>query len=117
MKIQEIKDADYVISLLREALYRHSQITYTTKDSDRLHSKVREPLTDKEREERYEKMKTQMDRRNLKTTGVDPTLDRYLDMDTHVDRASYMTDPDDEQENSDIEAQFADVEDISKLFM
>lgn len=113
--IQDIvRETNYILKMMREAVFGHRPTTYTKKDTDMLHNKVREPWTDQEREDHMNAVEPLMNKKQHVMPGRDSTLDRYLDIDTRVSRADYLPSPDDEEEDTDIESQFDKI-DISNL--
>lgn len=108
--VQETND---IIKMMRETLFGHRIMTYSKKDTDMLHNKIREPWTDKEREEHMNTVEPLMNRKQFVMPGRDSSLDRYLDIDTRVPRTDYLSSTEDE-EDTDIESQFKNV-DISNL--
>lgn len=122
--IKEIEEAFAILKMMRENMttnmFGNRITTYTPKDTAKLRKKLNEPTTDKEREEHMKKVEPLMNRRQAVQQGVEPTLDRALDLDTRVSPEDYepsvkkskkYTDSDDED---DIKSQFNDL-DISNL--
>lgn len=116
---REVKEADYVISLMRESLFGHRQVTWTAKDTKNLHGKLKTPVGDDELQQHVDTVEPLQNNKQFVMPGKDKSLDRFLDIDAYVDRADWDTpeeaDKNDVNDEDDtIETQFGDI-DISNL--
>lgn len=109
-----LKETNSILKMMRETLFGHRVITYSKKDTDKLRNKIKEPWTDKSREDHMNTVEPLMNKKQFVMPGKDASLDRYLDLDTIVSRDDYLPSPDDEQEDTDIDSQFNKI-DITNL--
>lgn len=109
-----IRETNSILKLMRETLFGHRVMDYSPKDTKRLRNKIKEPWTDKEREEHMNTVEPLMNKKQYVMPGKDASLDRYLDLDTRVSRDDYLPSPEDEVEDTDIDSQFKKI-DISNL--
>lgn len=110
-----IRETNDIIEMMNETLFGHRVTTYSQKDTNRLHNKIKEPWTDKEREDHMNTVEPLMTTRQFVMPGKDTSLEKYLDIDTRISRADYLSDvEDDDEDDTDINSQFKNI-DISNL--
>jgi hypothetical protein len=97
----EVKDADYILKMM-EDVFGHRVTTWSPKDTARLHNKLNQPISDKEREEYVKTVEPLMNRKSLIPKKKDRYLDSFLDLDTRVSQADFEpeTDPDADELNN-----------------
>jgi len=97
----EVKDADYIIKMM-EDVFGHRVTSWSPKDTMKLHNKLRQPISDKEREEYVKTVEPLMNRKSIIPKKKDRYLDSFLDLDTRVSQQDFEpeTDPDADELNN-----------------
>lgn len=97
----EIKDANYIIKMM-EDVFGHRITSWSPKDTLRLKNKLREPLTDKEKEVHVAIVEPLMNKKSYVPKKKDAFLDSFVDLSTRVSPNDFKPtkDPDGEELDS-----------------
>lgn len=97
----EIADANYIIKMM-EDVFGHRVTSWNPADTRRLKGKLRQPTTDKEKEDFVAVVEPLMNRKSLVPKKKDAFLDSFVDIDTRVSQQDFQTtsDPDAERLNN-----------------
>lgn len=96
----EIKDANYVLKMM-EDVFGHRITSWSPKDTFRLKNKLRQPVSDEEREEYVKVVEPLMKKKSLVPPEKDPTLDSFVDINTRVKPDGYKPTKDDDEKELD----------------
>lgn len=86
--MQEIRDANYILTMM-EDVFGHRITSWNPEDTARLHNKLRQPISDKEKEEYVKVVEPLMNKKSLVPKNKDAFLDSFVDLDTRVGQSSY----------------------------
>jgi len=98
----EIKDANYIMEMMKEDVFGHRVTSWSPKDTLRLKNKLREPLTDKEKEMHVAVVEPLMNKKSYVPKEKDAFLDSFVDLTTRVSPKDFdpSEDPDAEELDS-----------------
>jgi hypothetical protein len=93
---KEIQDANYIIEMMKEDVFGHRITTWNPADTTRLHGKIRQPVSDAEKEIFVAVVEPLMKKKTYIPTQKDEFLDSFLDLDTRISSDDYTPtdDPD-----------------------
>jgi len=85
---KEVEDANYIMSMM-EDVFGHRVTSYSPKDTNMLKNKIRQKMSDKEREEFVDKVEPLMNKKAFVPKGRDKFLDSFVDLDTRVSQKDF----------------------------
>jgi len=89
---KEVKDANYIIEMMKEDVFGHRVTSWSPKDTVKLHNKLTQPISDEEKEDFVKTVEPLMKRKSLVPARKDQYLDSFLDLDTRVSQTDYADD-------------------------
>ena len=97
----EVKDANYIMRMM-EDVFGHRVTSWSPEDTLRLKNKLREPLTDKEKEYHVAVVEPLMNKKSIIPKKKDAFLDSFVDLTTRVSSDDFepSEDPDAEELDS-----------------
>jgi hypothetical protein len=98
---KEVQDANYIMEMMKEDVFGHRVISWSPADTARLRGKLKQPISDKEREVYVAVVEPLMKKKTYTPTQKDAFLDSFLDLDTRVSQGDYESTKDDEAEKMD----------------
>ena len=106
---KELKDAKYIMDMMKEDVFGHRVTSYSPKDTLRLKNKLMQPTTDAEKEAFVAIVEPMMKRKTFISPDKDAFLDSFIDLDTRVSQRDFIQ-PDDDMDELDY--LFGGIEDI-----
>ena len=82
------EETEEIIKMM-EDVFGHRVTQYSPKDTNKLKTKLRQPVSDKEREEYVAIVEPRMDKKSIVPPGKDKNLDSFLDIDTRISQNDY----------------------------
>jgi hypothetical protein len=82
------EETEEIIKMM-EDVFGHRVTQYSPKDTSKLKNKLRQPVSDKERDEYVAKVEPRMDKKSIVPPGKDKNLDSFLDLDTRISQKDY----------------------------
>jgi hypothetical protein len=98
---KEVQDADYIMEMMKEDVFGHRVTTWSPADTARLHGKLKQPVSDQEKEIYVAVVEPLMKKKTYIPTQKDTFLDSFLDLDTRVSQQDYESTTDDDAEKMD----------------
>jgi hypothetical protein len=99
---KEIKEADYIIEMMKEDVFGHRVTSWSPKDTVKLHNKLTQSVSDEEKEDFVKTVEPLMKRKSLVPARKDQFLDSFLDLDTRVSQKDYEGDSPDDESAKDV---------------
>lgn len=96
---KEIQEANYIMKMMKEDVFGHRVTSWSPADTARLHRKLNQPISDKEKEQFVAVIEPRMLRKSYMPTQRDQYLDSFLDIDTRISQSDYETAEDPEEES------------------
>lgn len=97
---KELKDAKYIMDMMKEDVFGHRVTQYSPKDTSRLKNKLSQPTTDMEKEMFVAVVEPLMKRKSYISPDKDAFLDSFIDLDTRVGQRDFIR-PEDEEDELD----------------
>lgn len=85
---KEVEDANYIIRMM-EDVFGHRVTSWSPKDTAKLKNKLRQPVSDKEKEEFVAIVEPLMNRKSFVPKEKDKFLDSFIDLDTRISQKDY----------------------------
>ena len=98
---KEVQDANYIMKMMKEDVFGHRVVSWSPADTAKLRGKLKQPISDKEREVFVAVVEPLMKKKTYIPTQKDTFLDSFLDLDTRVSQGDYEPTKDDEAEKMD----------------
>lgn len=95
---KELKDAKYIMDMMKEDVFGHRVTQYSPKDTSRLKNKLSQPTTDMEKEMFVAVVEPLMKRKSYISPDKDAFLDSFIDLDTRVGQRDFIRSEDEEDE-------------------
>lgn len=99
---KEIYEADYIMKMMQEDVFGHRVTSWSPKDTVKLHNKLHQPVSDKEKEPIVKTVEPLMKRKSIIPTKKDQYLDSFLDLDTRIGQSDYVGDTEDDESAKDV---------------
>jgi hypothetical protein len=106
---KELKDAKYIMDMMKEDVFGHRVTSYSPKDTIRLKNKLSQPLSDTDKEKFVAMVEPLMKRKSFISPDKDAFLDSFIDLDTRVSQRDFIQPEDDMDE---LDYLFGGIEDI-----
>jgi len=95
---KELKDAKYIMDMMKEDVFGHRVTQYSPKDTSRLKNKLSQPTNDMEKEMFVAVVEPLMKRKSYISPDKDAFLDSFIDLDTRVGQRDFIRSEDEEDE-------------------
>lgn len=106
---KEIEEAKYIMNMMKEDVFGHRVTQYSPKDTIRLKNKLSQPTTDTEKEMFVAMVEPLMKRKSYISPDKDAFLDSFVDLDTRVSQADFVSQ---DEDGDELDYLFGGMEDI-----
>ena len=106
---KEIEEAKYIMNMMKEDVFGHRVTQYSPKDTFKLKNKLSQPTTDAEKEMFVAMVEPLMKRKSYISPDKDAFLDSFVDLDTRVGQADFVSQ---DEEGDELDYLFGGMEDI-----
>ncbi len=86
---KELAETNEIIDRMKEDVFGHRVISYSTKDTDKLKNKINTPVDDADKEKHVSIVEPLMAKKSIIPKFKDPSLDSFLDLDTRVSQKDF----------------------------
>lgn len=106
---KEIEETKYIMNMMKEDVFGHRVTQYSPKDTFKLKNKLSQPTTDAEKEMFVAMVEPLMKRKSYISPDKDAFLDSFVDLDTRVGQADFVSQ---DEEGDELDYLFGGMEDI-----
>lgn len=106
---KEIDEAKYIMDMMKEDVFGHRVTQYSPKDTFKLKNKLSQPTTDAEKEMFVAMVEPLMKRKSYISPDKDAFLDSFVDLDTRVGQADFVSQ---DEDGDELDYLFGGMEDI-----
>jgi hypothetical protein len=85
---KELKETNEIIGMM-EDVFGHRVTSWSPKDTAKLKNKLRQPVSDKEKEEYVDIVEPLMNKKSFVPKEKDKFLDSFIDLDTRISQKDY----------------------------
>ena len=96
----EVKEANYILKMM-EDVFGHRITSWSPKDTFKLKNKLRQPMTNAEKEQNVKVIEPLMKRKALVPPGKDAFLDSFVDLGTRISPDDYAPTKDKDEKELD----------------